>query len=123
MKHSVKLILLAVLFCAYCTNAQEDDVTDPDTDADPTVALDGTNQLDTKRAGRITGGTIASIGDYPYIAAILITNGANSIESFIGVIINDNQVLTSAHTVDPNRLPGGIKSVSEGNEAKKRGNN
>uniref|UniRef100_A0A2M4DQX6 Putative trypsin n=1 Tax=Anopheles darlingi TaxID=43151 RepID=A0A2M4DQX6_ANODA len=111
MKQSVKLILLAVLFSAYRTTAQDDAATDPDTDAEPTSILDTTNQQDTKRAGRMMGGATVSIANYPYVATVEIQTGARRVMYSHGTIVSNTQVLTTASTVEPSGYAGGIKSV------------
>ncbi|XP_035790257.1 trypsin delta-like [Anopheles albimanus] len=96
MRQSVKLILLAVVFCAYCTKAQDAEPSDPDTEANLSeeVYQNATIQLDTKRAGRIGGGTKASIADYPYVVTVII-KVSTGIFYTIGTIISDRHVLTS----------------------------
>uniref|UniRef100_A0A2M3YW23 Putative trypsin-like serine protease n=1 Tax=Anopheles nuneztovari TaxID=30067 RepID=A0A2M3YW23_9DIPT len=99
MKQSVKLFLLAVLFCACCTKAQDELASDPGSD-DESIGLpeetfgNGTNQADTNRAGRIVKGSVVSISDYPYVATVITTAyGASSYST--GVAISNTRVLTS----------------------------
>uniref|UniRef100_A0A2M4DQV2 Putative trypsin n=1 Tax=Anopheles darlingi TaxID=43151 RepID=A0A2M4DQV2_ANODA len=111
MKQSVKLILLAVLFCAYCTNAEEEDATDPGIDEDSTYVPGGANQLDPKRAGRMNGGTTVSIGDYPFVVTVIVKDGYGGEMYSVSAIVSNTQVLSTGYTVDPNQYSGGISSI------------
>ncbi|XP_035791518.1 trypsin delta-like [Anopheles albimanus] len=99
MRQSVKLILLAVVFCAYCTKAQDAEPTEHDSEAESTVNLseevyqNATNQLDTKRAGRIFATT--TIADYPYVVTVMVIVDKGEIFYRTGVIISDTHVLTA----------------------------
>ncbi|XP_050094611.1 trypsin delta-like [Anopheles aquasalis] len=100
MKQSVKLILLAlVLFCAYCAKAQDEEATDPGIDAESPANANGTNQVETKRAGRLNGGVQSAIADYPYVVSVIVLDGAGYSNYLAGVIISDTQVLTAASGV------------------------
>uniref|UniRef100_A0A2M4DQN7 Putative trypsin-like serine protease n=1 Tax=Anopheles darlingi TaxID=43151 RepID=A0A2M4DQN7_ANODA len=92
MKQSVKLILLAVLFCAYCTKAQDEEAADPGSDE---IFGNGTNPADNHRAGRIIKGSLASITDYPYVVTVILTDSTAAPSYSAGAIISSTRVLTA----------------------------
>ncbi|XP_035787550.1 trypsin delta-like [Anopheles albimanus] len=103
MQQSVKLFLLALLFCAYCTKAQDGDAADPESDQDSTsisveILGNGTNQADRDRAGRINKGVVFGIGSYPFLATVIKTSLNGSVSYSAGVIISNTHVLT-AYTI------------------------
>ncbi|XP_035794456.1 trypsin delta-like [Anopheles albimanus] len=103
MKQSLKVILLTVLFFAYCSKAQNEEATVTETDEESITLPDegyqnGTNALDTNRAGRINAGTVADISLYPYVATLIITNATTTYYK-TGVIISIKNVLTAALAV------------------------
>ncbi|XP_049546431.1 trypsin delta-like [Anopheles darlingi] len=95
MKQSVKLILLAVLFCAYCTQAQDEEAADPGSDE---IFGNGTNPADNHRAGRMIKGSLASIAAYPYVVTVILTDSTGAPSYSAGVIISSTRVLTAAST-------------------------
>ncbi|XP_049547617.1 trypsin delta-like [Anopheles darlingi] len=118
MKQGVKLILLAVLFCAYSTKAEDafGDTADPGTDEDPISFPDGiyqnsTNQQDSKRAGRIAGGTAVDIADYPYVVTLRVFPVGDDDYYQIGTIISQKHVITSAVNLEASVAARGIASI------------
>ncbi|ETN67814.1 hypothetical protein AND_000359 [Anopheles darlingi] len=93
MKQSVKLILLAVLFCAYCTKAQDEEAVDPGSDE---TFGNGTNPADNHRAGRMIGGSVVSIAAYPFVVTVIATTSTGTQFYFAGAVISSTRVITDA---------------------------
>ncbi|XP_049544974.1 trypsin delta-like [Anopheles darlingi] len=93
MKQSVKLILLAVLFCAYCTKAQDEEAVDPGSDE---IFGNGTTPADNHRAGRMIGGSVVSITAYPFVVTVIATSSSGTQFYFAGAVISSTRVITDA---------------------------
>ncbi|XP_035786344.1 trypsin delta-like [Anopheles albimanus] len=112
MKQSVKFTLLVVLFSAYSVQAQDEEPSNPDGDADTFDLTDeitgnSNGQSDPQRAGRIVGGQGVVIADYPYTVSIIVSKIIQTrpfvimrSEYVTGVIISNTQVLTAASIFD-----------------------
>lgn len=92
MTQSVELILLVVLLKSYCNVQGEES-----TGITGVSFYNYTNQQTSKNVeGRVVGGDIVQIADYPYV--VCINNGTAD-----GVIISYIHVLTSASSVSTRR--------------------
>uniref|UniRef100_A0A2M3Z3F2 Putative trypsin-like serine protease n=1 Tax=Anopheles braziliensis TaxID=58242 RepID=A0A2M3Z3F2_9DIPT len=88
MKQSVKFVLLAVLFCAYCATAHGN-----------------------KRVVRMANGIAVPIADYPYVVTVNVTDSSGQSYYKPGVIITDTQVLTAATVVSRTVYQPAIVSI------------